>query len=194
MHPPRLLFRWEFASLPVYSALPFYLKLEYKKYYAFNVYNSCLRNKYKSGIRNFSQTMLLKMIASEIADLKTGFNIFLSYGNVIFRFWDINVFMFETVLTTWRVVVSWWELAHEVEHVLEYNFWISNNLDIKLRQLISIIMGNIFKKKCTWFGGLDSRSKPFSIYQLTTVYQKTNYDEIIFFYFFESVHWDVIKM
>ena len=106
-----------------------------------------MRNKYKSGIRNFSQTMLLKMIASEIADLKTGFNIFLSYGNVIFRFWDINVFMFETVLTTWRVVVSWWELAHEVEHVLEYNFWISNNLDIKLRQLISIIMGNIFKKK-----------------------------------------------
>ena len=49
-------------------------------------------------------------------------------------------------------------------------------------------MGNISKKKCAWFGGLDSRSKPFPTYQLTTINQKINYDEIIVFYVFEIVH------
>ena len=103
--------------------------------------------------------------------------------------------MFETFLITWKVVVSWWALAHEIEHVLEYTFWISNNLDMKLRQLIYIYI--YIYIKCAWFWGLDPGSKSFPIYQPTTIYpkkKKKNYDEIIVFYFFESVHWDDQKM
>ena len=102
--------------------------------------------------------------------------------------------MFETVLITWKVVVSWWALAHEIEHVLEYTFWISNNLDMKLRQLIYIYI--YIYKMCMVLraGSWIQVFSNLSTYHNLTKKKKKNYDEIIVFYFFESVHWDDQKM
>ena len=41
--PPRLLFSPKFASLPVYSALPFYLKLESNKHVVCHFSNTVVR-------------------------------------------------------------------------------------------------------------------------------------------------------
>ena len=48
-------------------------------------------------------------------------------------------------------------------------------------------MDNIFKKNFARFGGLGSRSKSFPVHQFITINQKTNYDEIIIFYFLETI-------
>ena len=51
-------------------------------------------------------------------------------------------------------------------------------------------MDNIFKKIFAKFGGLSSTSKSFQskFINLSQLIKKTNYDEIIIFYFLESVH------
>ena len=61
----------------------------------------------------------------------------------MFRFWDIIFFIFKADPSTSKIVTSSWALAHKEEYLFEYIFWISNHLNIKLGQLIDIIMNNI---------------------------------------------------
>ena len=80
---------------------------------------------------------------------------------------------FYTISSTSKVVTSWCVLAHEVEYIFEFIFWIVNHLIMKLGKLPH--MGNIFKKYFAWFVGLGPKSRPLIIYQPTTIYRKTNY-------------------
>ena len=37
-------------------------------------------------------------------------------------------------------------LVHEIENIFEYVFWTVNHLDMKLVQVVDIVMGNILEK------------------------------------------------
>ena len=43
---------------------------------------------------------------------------------------------------------------------------------MKLGQIIDIVTGNIIRKYFQWLGGLGPKSRPFIIFQPTTIYQK----------------------
>ena len=78
-------------------------------------------------------------------------------------------------MTLWRV------LAYK--YIFEYIFSVT-----KLAQVIDTVMSDVFQKDFAWFGGLGPKSKPFLIYQPTTINQKNNYNDFVGFYSFEVVH------
>ena len=85
-------------------------------------------------------------------------------GKVMFCFWDIEFFIFWNIQPTFKILTSWWVLTHELKYIFEYIFAITNQLVMKIGQLVDLVMGNIFRKYFAWFGELGSKSRPFLIY------------------------------
>ena len=118
---------------------------------------------------------------------------FLFHGEVIFRFREIHFLIFQTILSTSKVVTSGWLLAYEVEYIFKYIFWTVNHLVMKIGQLKDIVTGNNFRTHIKWFGGLTLKSMPSLIYQPTAKNSKTTFDDFLFFYFFEDVRHESTK-
>ena len=99
---------------------------------------------------------------------------------------------YATILWAFKVVTSWWILAHEGEYIMEYVLWVANYLDITPKRLIDIVRGNIFRKSFkylilkfqvlnTYFEYLILNLEPSQFSNLKQ-WPKTNYDEIAVLY------------
>ena len=82
----------------------------------------------------------------------------------MFRFQDIQVFVFLTI-PPWftKSVTSWWVLEHKTGCIFEYIFWTATHLVAKLGQLIDMNKSNSFQELFEQFGELRLHSRPFSI-------------------------------
>ena len=94
-----------------------------------------------------------------------------SFGKDMFSSWDVQFFIFQTIPSVSKVMTSWQVQAHEVEHILNFFFWILRRLDMKLDQLIDIIMDNTFRKGFPWFKVLDLTSKLMFVKSCTNIWQ-----------------------
>ena len=65
--------------------------------------------------------------------------------------------------------------------------------NLKLGQLLLIVMESIFKKYFSWFRGLGPKSRLILIYQPNSINQKQITSSLWFLYSFVAVHLDVQK-
>ena len=77
---------------------------------------------------------------------------------------------------------------HNILDIFQHIFWTVNRLVKKLGKLTDVVMGNVFPKYFSCFGGPVPKSGPFLIYYPTTVKPKNNHKFVVF-ETFEGVHW-----
>ena len=63
----------------------------------------------------------------------------------MFRYQDIQVFVFLTIPWFTKSVTSWWVFVDETRYFFEYIFWTTTHEVTKLGQLIDISKGNNFQ-------------------------------------------------
>lgn len=87
--------------------------------------------------------------------------LFLAHEKVMFCYWNIHFFIFPIISSVSKVAASWWVFKYEIEYIFEYMFCMTKCLDLKLGELIDIVMVNIFSKTFVWFKGLGPKFRSF---------------------------------
>ena len=81
----------------------------------------------------------------------------------MFRYQDIQVFVFLTIPLFTRSVMSLWVLLHKTRWIFEYISLTTTHYVTKFGQLININKSNNFQESFKLFRGLGLGSRPFSI-------------------------------
>ena len=103
------------------------------------------------------------MITSQNLVFAERYKKFLNLRKVMFCSLDIIILYILNHSTNSESCDAWWVQAQEPEDILKCIFWIVHHLVTKLGQLINIVMGNVFWKYFTWYGGLGSKFRSFLI-------------------------------
>ena len=90
----------------------------------------------------FKGYLRYKMLTSQNVSSEAQIKIFLFRRKIIFRYQDIQIFVFLTVPWFTKSVRSQWVLVHETRCIFKYILWTTIHEVIKLGQLIDIGKGN----------------------------------------------------
>ena len=116
-------FTWDFSSIEILNPLRNKIRFE-------NIVLGHNLSLFNSFLANVPILYPLKTLENQRFHVKEIFDFFILW----------------TIQSTFKVVTSWWVLAHEIEYKFKYISWIINHMVIKLNLTDLTDLGNISRK------------------------------------------------